>query len=151
MYQYPFPNPYQAMTPNMPNAMPTTQVIKVNGRNGAQAYQMPANSSALLLDETAPIVWLKTTDGASYPTLTAYDIKLHEDLPPVDMHDLEARIKRIEEVINNAKPDIAENERKNDEPYESSTEYGRTNQDRAEPTGIATKFVGKQSSGRRGY
>ena len=43
------------------------QVIKVNGRNGADAFRMAADSSVLLLDENDPIVWLKTTDGAGYP------------------------------------------------------------------------------------
>lgn len=37
------------------------QVIKVNGRNGADAFRMAADSSVLLLDENDPIVWLKTT------------------------------------------------------------------------------------------
>ncbi len=40
---------------------------------------MPPNSSILLLDETAPIVWLKMTDGAGYPTLNPYDIAPHQD------------------------------------------------------------------------
>ena len=40
------------------------EVVRVNGEGGANAYQLMPNSSALLLDETAPIVWLVTTDGA---------------------------------------------------------------------------------------
>ena len=44
------------------------QVIKVNGRNGADAFRMAADSSVLLLDENDPIVWLKTTDGAGHDT-----------------------------------------------------------------------------------
>ena len=44
------------------------QVIKVNGRNGADAFRMAADSSVLLLDENDPIVWLKTTDGAEHDT-----------------------------------------------------------------------------------
>ena len=40
------------------------QVIKVNGRNGADAFRMAADSSVLLLDENDPIVWL------ILPTLT---------------------------------------------------------------------------------
>jgi hypothetical protein len=55
------------------------QVVRVNGKNGAEAYQMAPNSSILLLDETAPIVWLKTTDGAGYPTVTPYDIAPHQN------------------------------------------------------------------------
>ena len=42
---------------------PRYEVIQVNGENGARAFAMAPNSSALLMDATAPIVWLCTTDG----------------------------------------------------------------------------------------
>lgn len=77
------------------------QIIKVNGRGGAEAYQMPPNSQTLLLDETQPILWLKQTDGAGYPTLNAYDIKPHEEQPMPDMRSLEQRVAKIEEALNN--------------------------------------------------
>jgi len=81
------------------------EVIRVNGRNGAEAYQMAPNSSILLLDETAPIVWLKTTDGASYPTLNGYVISpLREkggEHP--ELIELEERIKKLEEAFNASK------------------------------------------------
>lgn len=80
-YQNPY-NPFPAYTYNQNQVYQgVQQVIKVNGRNGAEAFRMGANSSVLLLDETEPIVWLKQTDGAGYPIITAYDIKLHQDLP----------------------------------------------------------------------
>lgn len=77
-----------------------SEVTKVSGRNGATAFPLAPNSSALLLDETAPIVWLKTTDGAGYPTLTPYDISVHHDEPTVDTKSLEMRIAKLEEIIN---------------------------------------------------
>ena len=43
---------------------PQRQIIRVNGENGARAYNMAPNSSVLLLDENMPIVWLAQTDGA---------------------------------------------------------------------------------------
>ena len=52
-----------------------SEVVRVNGQNGANAYQLASNSSILLLDETAPIIWLKTTDGAGYATVTPYKIE----------------------------------------------------------------------------
>ena len=61
------------------NMMGKQEVVRVNGKNGAEAFQMLPNSSILLLDETAPIVWLKTTDGAGYPTIKPYDISPHQD------------------------------------------------------------------------
>ena len=78
----------------------------MNGKNGAEAFQMPPNSSIILLDESAPLIWLKMTDGAGYPTITPYRIEPLKSEPPVDMAALETRIKRLEERLN-AKPDIA--------------------------------------------
>lgn len=89
-------NPYQ-----MPQTyQPAAQIIRVNGENGARALQMAPNSSALLLDETAPIVWLKQTDGAGYPTLTPYKIEPYQPEPQPDYQGLAARIKRLEEMLN---------------------------------------------------
>ena len=98
-------NPYPSVNPNYlqqaNQSMLHQQVTKVNGRNGAETYQMPPNSSALLLDESAPIVWLAQSDGAGYKTLTPYDIKPHEEVPVPDMKSLEERISKIEEAIKN--------------------------------------------------
>ena len=98
-------NPYQGVNPSyLPsNGVHTNnnQIIKVNGRGGAEAYNMPPNSQVLLLDETNPILWLKQTDGAGYPTLNAYDIKPHEEKPLPDMKSLEERITKIEEAMKN--------------------------------------------------
>lgn len=80
------------------------EIVRVNGKNGAEAYFLSPNSSALLLDESAPIVWLKTTDGAGYPTLTAYDIAPHQTVTPestsADLSGLEQRVTRLEEILN---------------------------------------------------
>lgn len=101
-YQPPFFNPYgfmgQYQQPQT-NVQPSSQVVRVNGENGAKAYPMGANSSALLLDESGLMVWLITTDGASYKTVAAYDIIPHKAEPPVDYSDLETRIKRLEDMV----------------------------------------------------
>lgn len=76
------------------------KIIRVNGENGARSLQMAPNSDALLLDNTAPIVWLAQTDGAGYMSLTPYDVSLHKTTPPVDFNDLEKRIANLEEIIN---------------------------------------------------
>ena len=51
------------------------EVIKVNGKNGANAFQLAPDSSALLLDTSAPLVWLVQTDGAGYKTLLRQPLK----------------------------------------------------------------------------
>lgn len=61
---------------------------------------MAPNSSVLLLDESAPIIWLKTTDGAGFPTLSPYSITPYKAEEPVDVHSLEERITKLEEAVN---------------------------------------------------
>ena len=98
---YPTPNPYfNNPYQNYQQSLNHQQIVKVNGRNGADTFQMAPNSSAMLLDESAPLVWLAQTDGAGYKTLTAYDIQPHQELPPVDTRALEQRITKLEELIN---------------------------------------------------
>lgn len=99
MYQtpYSFPNPYQMYQPQTP---PQSQIPKVNGRNGAEMYQLSPNSQILLLDETAPMIWLVQTDSAGYKTLTAYDIQPHKEVTPVDTKSLEERITKLEGIVN---------------------------------------------------
>ncbi len=105
-FQNPFFNPYGFMQQQnpIPQTAPSTQIVKVSGENGARAYPMGANSSALLLDESGLIVWLCTTDGASYKTVSAYDITPHKATPAPDYGSLESRIntveKRLEELTN---------------------------------------------------
>ncbi len=84
-----------------PNStLPKQEVIQVSGRNGAEMFQMGPNSSVLLLDTTAPMIWLKTTDGAGYPTITAYDIALQQEPKPVDLSAIEERLLKLEEKLN---------------------------------------------------
>ena len=95
-----FQNPY--MNPYMQTVLQPSAVIKVNGENGARSYHMGANSSALLLDESGLLVWLCTTDGAGYKTVTAYDITPHQIAPAPDYGSLESRIKRLEDLLNDS-------------------------------------------------
>ena len=75
---------------------PRYEVIQVNGENGARAFAMAPNSSALLMDATAPIVWLCTTDGAGYLTASPFSIAPYQPEKPVDVKTLEERIERLE-------------------------------------------------------
>ena len=102
-FNNPFIAPYGMNQPFMPQ-MPAApqQVTRVNGENGARAYQIGPNSSAMLLDESGTLVWLITTDGAGYKTATPYDITPHQAAPAPDYGSLEKRIKRLEDMINDS-------------------------------------------------
>ena len=97
-FQNPYLNPY-AM-PQIQPAVQPVQVVRVNGENGARAYTIGANSSALLLDESGLMVWLVTSDGAGHKTVSAYDITPHQAAQAPDFGSLEGRIKRLEELMN---------------------------------------------------
>ena len=106
-YQNPYINPYGVGTFNpfqqyqQPvQAQPAQQVVRVNGENGARSYQIGANSSALLLDESGTIVWLVTSDGAGYKTVSPYDIVPHKAEQAPDYSDLEIRVKKLEDMMN---------------------------------------------------
>lgn len=108
MYDYtanPLYNP--ALNPYLGTARPFQQaprqeVVKVSGENGARAFPLGANSSALLLDESGVIVWLITTDGAGYKTVAPFDISPHQTAPAPDFNTLEERITKLEEAMSRA-------------------------------------------------
>lgn len=85
---------------NQNNFAPRYEVIQVNGEGGVDAFQMGPNSSVLLLDKTAPIVWLVQSDGAGYKVKTPYDISPHQAVPPADINSLEQRLSKLEEIVN---------------------------------------------------
>lgn len=82
------------------NRLPQYDIVRVNGENGANAFQMGPNSKILLLDEHEPIVWLVQTDGAGYKTVKPYNVTPREVAPPVNINSLEERIAALEEKIN---------------------------------------------------
>lgn len=94
-------------TPQIPT-QPRSEIIRVHGEEGAKAYQLPPDSAVLLLDDTNPILWFKSTDGAGYPQITAYDITPRIETreivqPSSDYQALEERISKLERRLNNGK------------------------------------------------
>ena len=48
--------------------------IYVTGLDGAKAYPMPPNSEVPLFDSTGDVLYIKTTDGAGFPTIVTCDV-----------------------------------------------------------------------------
>lgn len=48
------------------------ELIRVSGIDGARAYQMPPNSTVALFDGCCDIMYIKTTDGAGFPTIRQF-------------------------------------------------------------------------------
>lgn len=105
---------------NIPAPAPHYEIIQVSGENGVDAFPMGPNSSVLLADLTAPIVWLVRTDGAGYKNMKIpYDITPHQATPPVDLNSLEQRIKNLEDVVNAKQQSNNKQSRKQHQPVQS--------------------------------
>ena len=144
MYDYtqnplynPMINPYlNAQQPF--RQQPKQEVVKVNGENGARAFPLGANSSALLLDESGVIVWLVTTDGAGYKTVAPFDISPHETAPAPNYSDLEQRITALERMMNDANTGNSANARR---------EFGAESAARTAPADDLNAEKRRQSAG----
>jgi hypothetical protein len=82
----------------MSNNQQPQSVPQVTGKDGAMAYQLPPNSSALLMDNTAAIVWLVKTDSAGFKTAEAFDVTPHKQAEMARASTIEALEKRIEDI-----------------------------------------------------
>lgn len=81
-YQAPYPqapNPYAERLTQMAPQPPRDNLIRVTGMDGARAYQMPPNSSVALFDGGQDVFYVKTTDGAGFPTIRAYSFQPVQD------------------------------------------------------------------------
>lgn len=74
------------------------QVLRVNGKQGAEAFEMMPNSSAILMDDSGPMVWLVQTDAAGFKQMKAFDIAPHVEPEPITLNDIDARMRRLEEL-----------------------------------------------------
>lgn len=59
-------NPYQVQSNNL---------IRVNGIDGAKAYQIAPNSTVALFDANEDIMYIKSSDGAGFPTIRIFAFK----------------------------------------------------------------------------
>ena len=72
---YPFQN-----TPYLQQQVQNIQYV--NGKQSAESYQLPANSSVILMDSNCARFYMKKTDASGLATIKAYDFKEVEDEKP---------------------------------------------------------------------
>lgn len=91
-------------------ALPPVQeeVMQVNGKDGANAVNIAPKSSKLVLDISGSIVWLITTDGAGYKTVTPYDITPHKEEPSPEITGIEELKSRMTDLENTVRSFINE-------------------------------------------
>lgn len=78
--QLPLGNYYQSFQPQTQNIGQQTNITFVNGIEGAKAYQLSPNSSALLMDSDNSKFYVKTTDSLGVPKISSYSFVEDENL-----------------------------------------------------------------------
>lgn len=118
-----FQNPYASLmgqnqfyNPQMMNPTPvqpqeqTQNLIRVNGIEEAKAYQMPANSTVALFDSNDDVMYVKSTDGAGFPSIRTFAFtEVKEQNKPVQQINYISREEFEEfkkELMNNGKQSI---------------------------------------------
>ena len=88
------------------------QLIRVTGMDGAKAYQMGPNSCVPLFDSDNDIMYIKSTDGAGFPTVRAFSFSpMEEPHEPardyVTREELEGFERSIREMVDNGKQPVS--------------------------------------------
>lgn len=85
------------------NVLPPQQILQANGKASIDNLRMSPNSSVLIADQTAPIVWKCVSDGIGNVTAEAFDIMPHKDQSQIEQENMNAllvdmneRLKRLE-------------------------------------------------------
>ena len=119
MFQNPYAslmgqNPYYNQSMNNQQIFPQEQpknLIRVNGIDGAKAYQMPANSTVALFDSNEDVMYVKSTDGAGFPSIRTFSFieKLNAEgkSPDVEYISREEFEEFKKELMNNGKQSIS--------------------------------------------
>lgn len=120
MFQNPYaslmPQQNQYYNPQMNNQqflpqIQTQNLIRVNGIEGAKAYQMSANSIVSLFDANEDIMYIKSTDGAGFPSIRTFSFtEVKEENKPAQQVDYISREEFEEfkkELMNNGKQSIS--------------------------------------------
>ena len=125
-------NPYmqnnfmqQYMQPYTPqtNKLPPQQILQANGKESVDKIEMSPNSSILVMDNTAPIIWMCVSDGLGNTVRTPYDVKVHQEKVPTSIDTLEQRLDALEVMIHNMEGKI--NVQPNDaKPYANTDVTG---------------------------
>lgn len=108
MYNY--PNPYQQFP--MPtnnssyqntyqNVLPPQQILQANGKTSIDAIRLSPNSSVLIADTTAPIVWRCMSDSLGNVTAEPFDIIPHKDAEQKEKEDMSALIADMNTRLSN--------------------------------------------------
>lgn len=83
----------------------TGTIQYVNNLDSARAFQIPPNSSVLLMDSTMDRFYVKKSDASGFSTVEAYDFHKADTTPTVEFvsrqefEELRAKLSKYEELL----------------------------------------------------
>lgn len=108
--------------------LPPQQILSARGKNSIDKLRMSPNSSILVADETAPIVWKCTSDGLGNVTAEPYDITPHKTEEQIQQENLFAILATIDERLKKLEGSHEQSTtQRSTNPEQHATEY-RSNQ-----------------------
>lgn len=105
--------PYQ---PQFPAMQPQQTLTRVTGMEGAKAYQMAPNSVVALFDGDNDVFYVKSTDGAGFPTIKAFSFAPLETAPAQAEFVTRAEFEELKGLIMNGKQSVWRKAEPADEP-----------------------------------
>ena len=82
------------------NILQPQQILQANGKASIDALRLAPNSSVLIADSTAPIIWKCVSDSLGNVTATAFDITLHKDEAQIEKEQTVEKLNEIVERLN---------------------------------------------------
>ena len=104
---------YQPQRQQMQFMQQKSNIIRVNGIKGADAFYLGPNEAVILFDENEDIMFHKQTDGAGYATIRVFDFTERKAAPKQDTSEFVTRqefnetINKFMEVLSNGKQSIS--------------------------------------------
>lgn len=85
-----------------PYQLPPQQILQANGKQSIDMIRLAPNSSVLIADQTAPIVWKCVSDSLGNVTAEPYDISPHKEETQEEtitkmLAGIEERLARLEQ------------------------------------------------------
>lgn len=82
------------------------QIIRVTGIDGAKAYQLGPNSTIALFDQNEDIFYVKSTDGAGFPTIKTFAFTPLQPQSDKDQFVTRKEFEQLKELLLNGKQSI---------------------------------------------
>ena len=89
-------NPFFPYATGMTPKMQKTEILVFKGMDGAQAYNMPPDSSVLALDEADPIVYAVKTDSSGVKTIYRYSITPIPEVKEPTLSEIMDKMNKLE-------------------------------------------------------